>query len=85
MPASQLRAGFPGYAEALQTALERSKLDPKAAFRLVLGPGRAARLEVPTDTGRTEILDAPPFPMETPLRVIGVSTLGLHRWPALGD
>ncbi len=85
IPASQLRAGFPDYAETLQTALERSKLDPKAAFRLVLGPGRAARLEVPTETGRTEILDAPPFPMETPLRVIGVSTLGLHRLPALVD
>jgi hypothetical protein len=79
VPPSKLRAAFPDYAAALDTIIERANFEPNVAFRIVLGPSRAARLEIPTSSGRTEILDAPPFPVKTPLLEIGVSTLGLHR------
>ncbi|NNL86091.1 MAG: hypothetical protein HKP27_10585 [Myxococcales bacterium] len=79
VPPSQFRAAFPDYAAALDRIIEQADLEPNVAFRIVLGPSHAARLEIPTSSGRTEILDAPPFPVKTPLREIGVSTLGLHR------
>jgi hypothetical protein len=84
IPAPRLALALRGYARDVTTVLEEAGADPSAAYVLRIRPDGAVRAESRDYTGRAVSVDAPRFPVTTPLRRIDVSVVGSAQPAAAG-
>jgi hypothetical protein len=76
LPASALHRAVEGYARELERRLSEASLDPLAAFTLEIDSERNTRLVTRDLHGEPRVLDAPEFPIATPLRRLEVTAAG---------
>jgi hypothetical protein len=63
----------------VESALEAGGADPAAAFVLEIGEDNETHAQARDFAGERRALRVPRFPLQTPLRRIDVSTVGLAR------
>lgn len=84
VPASNLFVALRGYMRGVESALVAGGADPAAAFVLEIGDGGETHAQARDFAGEPRDLRVPRFPIDTPLRRIDVSTVGLARPAAPG-
>jgi len=84
VPASNLFVALRGYMREVESALVAGGADPAAAFVLEIAEDGETNAQARDFTGERRNLRVPRFPLDTPLRRIDVSTVGLARPAAPG-
>jgi hypothetical protein len=79
VPAANLSVALRGYMREVEAALAEGGADPAAAFVLEIAANGETNARARDFSGEQRDLRVPRFPLDTPLRRIDVSTVGLAR------
>ena len=79
IPAANLSVALRGYMREVESALVEAGADPAAAFVLEIAEDGETNAQARDFAGERRDLRVPRFPLQTPLRRIDVSTVGLAR------
>jgi hypothetical protein len=73
---AEFKTALRGYTRELESAIFEAGADPAAAYALRIEPDGTTRLDTRGFSGESMTIEVPRFPLDTPLRLIEITTLG---------